>query len=50
MQENTIMEKPALDLLGREMRKRYDALPKGPIPDRIWRLLLAFEQAQAAVR
>ncbi len=41
------MDKPARDLIGREMRKRYDLLPKGPIPDRIWRLLLALEHVQS---
>ena len=40
------MEKPAIDLIGREMRKRYDMLlPKAPIPDRILRLLIALEQS-----
>lgn len=32
-------------IIGREMRKRHAERPKGAIPDRIWRLLLALERA-----
>ncbi len=48
--EAQMLDKTTQDALGREMRKRYDARPKGGIPDRIWRLLLAMEKAMPEPR
>ena len=40
-----MLDKTLQDALGREMRKRDADRPKGAIPDRLWRLLLAMETA-----
>ena len=34
------------DQIGRELRAVYESIPKGGIPDRIWRLLLSMEQVE----
>ena len=36
----------ALSALGRVLRADHAARPKGAIPDRLWKLLLALEQAE----
>lgn len=32
--------------IGRQLRAVYESIPKGGIPDRIWRLLLSIEEAE----
>ena len=33
-----------------QLRAVYESMPKGGIPDRIWRLLLALEQVELAAK
>lgn len=37
----------AQDRIGRKLRATYESIPKGGIPERIWKLLLRIESNQA---
>ena len=39
-----MLSQSAQDRIGRQLRAMYEDMPKGGIPDRIWRLLLAIER------
>ena len=39
-----------LKAIGRQLRAENDARPKGGIPDRIWRLLLAIERCELGAK
>lgn len=41
-----MLDKGTRDAIGREMRRQHADVPKGALPDRIWRLLLALEDAE----
>ena len=40
-----MLDKATRDVIGREIRRREAHRPKGGIPDRLWKLLLALEKA-----
>lgn len=41
-----MIDRETLNIIGRRLRTENDARPKGPIPDRLWKLLLALESAE----
>lgn len=39
-----MLNETAQDRIGRQLRSMYESIPKGGIPDRIWKLLLQIER------
>jgi len=45
-----MLTRTELKALGQQLRAENDARPKGGIPHRIWRLLLAIERSELAAK